>query len=160
MKHAIIPTDFSISSLQIVHDVMHHYSGEQVKITLLHLVFLPDSIPDLLFKRRQNRRDIPSEFTQACEIIANKYGASLAGIKTLIQAGETKAYMENLFDGLKADAVFIAADHAWVNPFQDSIQTMALCRKCRFPIVERAATSRADAKSFATIGDLLLVAND
>jgi hypothetical protein len=162
MKHVIIPTDFSIASLQTVHDVMRYFDGRRVKITLLHLVYLPDSIPHLPFRRhtRQSANDIPTEFKQACEIIANKYDGDLVALRPVIQCGETRAYMENLFDGLKADMVFIPSEHAWLSPFPDSVDAMALCRKCSFPIVESPVPSRIDVKRFSTIGDLLLVPNE
>lgn len=159
MKHAIIPTDFSIASLQTVHHVMFYYKEEEVRITLLHLVSLPDSIPHLLFKRhsRYTNADIPTEFIQAREVIANKYDGHLAEIRTVIQSGETKAYLENLLEGLKGDAAFIPAQHTWISPFSDSINAIELCRKCKFPVIESPAQPRTEAKRFASIGDLLLV---
>ena len=158
MKHAIIPTDFTIRSLQSIHDVMNHYNEGQVKITLLHLVDVPDAIGDLLFRlrRMESRYPVPDAFRQACEVMRNKYDDRLAELKITVQYGTTPAYLENLLEGFKTDHVFIQSGYELGRPFNESIPMLPLIRRCDCRVVETQTPYRTEQPRMSTIGDLLL----
>ena len=161
MKHAIIPTDFSIRSLQPVHEVMNCYRGQSVQITLLHLVDVPDAIGDLLFRlrRMESRYPVPADFRQACEVIANKYDNQIAEIKVKVQYGSTAAYLDNLLEGFGADGVFLQQGYTMTLPFDESIDMVPLLRKTKCNIIETSPVRKTEKAGVSSISDLLLAGN-
>ena len=75
MKTVLIPTDFSIESLNTVKGALKQCEGENTNLILVYGVYLSDSITDLLFfSKPKYLSTLQSEkFTQACEILKNKY---------------------------------------------------------------------------------------
>ena len=160
MKHIILPTDFSIRSLQPIHEVLHQYGNEAIKITMLHLVDFPTGIGELLFHTRRIARQypVPPDFREACEVMCNRYGTRITAIRPIVRHGSTAAFLENLLTGMGTDAVVVHAGFSEKPAFPDSIPLMPLLRRCSFPIIE--VTKRADAETAgaSTVGDLLLSA--
>lgn len=157
-KHAVIPTDFSIASLQSVHDVMRFYPDQKVKITLLHLIRMPHAIGDLLFRLRriQHQYPVPESFGQACEVMQHKYNDRLTSIKPLIQYGTSAGYLENLLEGISADAVFLQPEYALGLPFDESIPMTPLLRRCQFKVIETPSNHRPESARVPMMSDLLL----
>ncbi len=158
MKHVIIPTDFTIRSLQPVHDVMRYYKDQLVRITLLHLVDVPDAIGDLLFRlrRMESRYPVPAAFTQACEMMANKYENQLSGLKPLVQYGTTTAYFENLLEGFGVDTLFMLPEWQPVRAFEDSVDMLPLIRKSNCKVVSATSIKMTRHTDASVISSLLL----
>jgi hypothetical protein len=158
MVHIILPTDFSIGSLQPVHEVMQYHRHDVVRITMLHLVDIPTGIGDLLFRLRRmdERFPIPQHFLDACEILANRYDSRLTGIAPVIRYGSTAGFLENLLSGLKSDVVYYQADYKEQSPFEDSIPLVPLLKRCHANIVQLEPAAMRSREQFATVGDLLL----
>jgi hypothetical protein len=161
MKHVVLPTDFSIRSLQSVHNVMRHYRPEEkIRISLLHLLCPPGAIGDLLFRLRRtdDRYPIPQEFKEACEMMTNHYGGRLSFMTPVIRYGCTTAFLENLVEGMQADAVFIQTGYKEEAPFKDSIAILPLLKRGRFNLIETSRQPHSQSRRVSTIGDLLLAA--
>lgn len=158
MKHAVIPTDFSLNTLQSVHDVMHTYADGPVAITLLHLVEMPDGIGDLLFRhRRQGRHPEPEPFRQAREILLNRYAGRLEKLNVAVRPCTSVAYLEHFLEAWGAAAVFIRPQQELGLTYTDSIPMLPLIQRCRVcPIVECTDAHYAPKPSLAGVGDLLL----
>lgn len=137
MKHVLIPTDFSIKSLNVINGIAAKYGGESVKITLLHLMSMPASIADLLLFRRAKMRfedKVSSEFYEACQVLQNKYTDQIHSLDVKIAYGETKAYLQNFIQANKIDKVIIAKDTVWQKPFKESVNMLPLLAKIKSDI--------------------------
>ena len=158
MVHIILPTDFSIGSLQPVHEVMQYYRHDVVRITLLHLVDIPSGIGDLLFRLRRmdERFPIPQQFLDACEVLANRYDSRLTGITPLIRYGSSAGFLENLISGLKADVVYFQAGFEEQPTFDDSVPLIPLLKRCHANIIQLEPVASRSKEQFSTVGDLLL----
>jgi hypothetical protein len=158
MVHIILPTDFSIGSLQPVHEVMQYHRHDVVRISLLHLVDIPSGIGDLLFRLRRmdERFPIPQPFNDACEILANRYDSRLTGITPVIRYGSTAGFLENLISGLKADVVYYQDGFREESTFDDSVPLIPLLKRCQGKIVKLDPPATRSSEQFATVGDLLL----
>lgn len=158
MVHIILPTDFSIGSLQPVHEVMQYHRHDVVRVTLLHLVDIPSGIGDLLFRlrRMEERFPIPQSFLDACEVLANRYDSRLTTISPMIRYGSTAGFLENLISGLKADVVYYQAGFKEQSPFDDSIQLIPLLKRAHANIVQLEPPTKRSPEQFATVGDLLI----
>lgn len=158
MVHIILPTDFSIGSLQPVHEVMQYHRHDVVRITMLHLVDIPSGIGDLLFRLRriEERFPVPQAFLDACEVLANRYDSRLTGITPQIRYGTTAGFLENLISGMKADVVYYEAGFKELAPFEDSIAIIPMLKRCQGNIVQLEPLATRTKEQFFTVGDLLL----
>lgn len=160
MKHIVLPTDFSIRSLQPVHDIVRQYRNEVIKITALHLVHLPIGIGDLLFRynRIADRFPVPEAFAEACQVMSNRYESQIISVHPLIKFGSTAAYLENLLKGMAVDALYMQAGYKEEAAFKDSVAMLPLINKIDYNIVQTTSVKRSEpVPSLASVGDLLLV---
>jgi hypothetical protein len=122
MKHILIPTDFTIKSLKLVRAAVDRFPGEVLHITLVHALEPDHSISGLLMmsKRLSAHKLCTQEFTDACEVLQNKYTSAVQRIKVEFYYGSTKAYMKNFLEARKIDAVILAKDYTLKKPSPSS----------------------------------------
>lgn len=160
MKHILLPCDFSILSLQPVHDVMQNYPDDSIRITLLHLVDMPTGIGDLLFRyhRIAEKFPVPEDFNEACELMSNRYKSRIISIVPVLRYGNSSGFLENLLKGMKVDAVFTRRNWVESGPFRESVALMPLLNRIECNLIETPAQpKRAAGLARPTVGDLLLV---
>lgn len=157
MKHILIPTDFTIKSLQAVQAAAEHFNDDKLKITLFHLLDLPLGIGDLLFRinSQRNSKIIGQEFKDACQIIQNKYQSTIESINPVFGQGNTAAYVGNVLDGLKVDLIFLQQNMQLALPDKRSINVVPLLYKTRYKIIEIANTTPYEKTNFS-LADLLI----
>jgi hypothetical protein len=130
MQHILIPTDFSVRSLNAIHTVATKYAGEKVKVSLFHLL-QPENDITQLFRSRRNMHlaMITEEFHDACQILQNRYSSAIASINIEFGFGTTAAYLGNFLEGLKIDAVFVCNDIEYAYTHKKSIDPLPLLKK-------------------------------
>tara|TARA_R110000796_G_scaffold252631_3_gene389363 strand:- start:25102 stop:25581 length:480 start_codon:yes stop_codon:yes gene_type:complete len=89
MNKILIPTDFTVESLNVLKYVLEHHSEKKLHILLVHSTKLPDSIPELLFFRKQTlmKSLMSNAFCEAKDIIANKFCSKIHTIETDLYFG-------------------------------------------------------------------------
>ena len=99
-KNFILPTDFSVKSLNLVREALEKFPDTRVNLWLVHGIHLPTSITELLFysKLRHLNRLQNLEFISACHMIRNKYQNQLESLNVdlinSINPSYINAYME------------------------------------------------------------------
>ena len=113
MKNVIIPTDFSIKSLKLINAAVNLFEKETLNITLVHALVPDNSISGLLMltKRLDVSKLLSEDFNSACEVIRNKYGATIHKLKVECYFGTSKQYMRNFLETRKIDAIVLPADY-------------------------------------------------
>jgi len=161
MKHVLIPTDFTIGSLQTVHAAIVHFPEDEIKISLLHLLEMPNGIGDLLMRavRREPTHLITSDFQKACEIIRNKYGHKIQQMDVLFRYGSTRNYVQNLLEGLDVDAIVLDPEAKLGSPHSSSVDMYPLLKKSGVRIIEMAPALKAKSMEHVSFGALLLKEN-
>lgn len=152
MKHILIPTDFTVASLQPIHAVVKCYCPDnQLKISLLHLLESPSGIQDLLTKPANGilKKIVTEEFKTACQVLQTKYSSGIADIDIMIKYGTTASYLRNLLEGHKIDALWIAESFTFKRPSKQSVDIYRLVKKLRFPV------NRAPVTGFSVMGNSL-----
>jgi len=136
MKHVLIPTDFSIRSLRVVHGVVERFGGEPLNIVLMHSIEMPSSIMDLMMlSRRSSHQDlITADYKDACEIIKNKYASVIRSLKTEFLIGNTTAVFKNFLLYHNIDVIACAAKEEYRNAGPDSYNPAELIRKSKYPV--------------------------
>jgi hypothetical protein len=136
MKHVLIPTDFSIRSLRVIHNVIERYGNEPLTIVMMHALRMPTSITDLMMlSRRSAHYDlITDDYKDACEIIRNKYASSIANLKTEFLFGNTSAVFRNFLQYQNIDVIVCAANSEFRLAGKDSYNPISLINKSKYPV--------------------------
>lgn len=133
MKHLLIPTDFSIQSLNAVHAaIAAHANGEdKLKITLFHLLRMSTDLSELVFRSMTNKHYemVGEEFKEACEILHNRYSSKVKSITVKFGFGNTVQYLKNFLEGAKVDMVIIPSDVALTLPSGRSVEMVSLLKR-------------------------------
>lgn len=137
MKHILIPTDFSIQSLNVVHAVISgRNNDEQVKIVLFHLLDTTNDITDIMFRSQRNKHYelINENFAEACEILQNRYSSKISSIHIKFGFGTTAAYVRNFLEGEKIDVIALSHDLQLSGPSKKSVDAVRLLKDSGFAL--------------------------
>lgn len=136
MKHVLIPTDFSIRSLRVVHGVVERFGGEPLNIVMMHAVEMPASIMDLMMlSRRSSHYDlITADYKDACEIIRNKYASTIKSLKTAFLVGNGKGVFRNFLLYHNIDIIACAAKEEFRKAGESSYNPAELIRTSKYPV--------------------------
>lgn len=100
-KTVLIPTDFTIQSLNILKTFLNQNPNNQYHIILLHGINIGDSIRDLLFfSKNKQLQDLANDaFIEAFEVIKNKFDSQINSIKIDFFTGSNQAAFNNFIEG-------------------------------------------------------------
>lgn len=100
-KTVLIPTDFTIQSLNILKTFLNQNPHNQYNIVLAHGLNIGDSIRDLLFfSKNKQVQDLSNDaFIEAFEVIKNKFGSQINSIKIDFFTGINQAAFNNFIEG-------------------------------------------------------------
>lgn len=97
-KTILIPTDFTVQSLNVLKTVLNNTTSDvQYDVILLHGVISSDSIRDLLFYSKANHIKSLSnpEFEEAFEIIKNKFDSRINSFRIDLFSGSNQTSFNN-----------------------------------------------------------------
>jgi len=136
MKNILIPTDFSIKSLRLVNVAVERFRNEELNITLVHALEPDRSISGmLLMSKRLKPQELCSEdFIEACEVLRNKYGSTVAKLQVEFYYGETRFYRNNFLEARDIDAILFASDYTLALPSKQSGDMRKIFANSRYPI--------------------------
>lgn len=135
MKNILVPTDFSVQSLQLVHEIVRKHPQQKVCICLVHMVHIPTDIADLLFVKRHRLHDhVPAKFSQAIEMLKNKYASRIEWMGLEFYYGSTATVLNGIIENRKIQEVFVFADHAYGLPLPQSVDMIRLLGKCKVAV--------------------------
>ncbi|GEC78385.1 hypothetical protein [Flavobacterium aquatile] len=110
-KTVLIPTDFTVQSLNILKSVLStNESNVKLDIILLHGLSLNDSIRDLLFssKYQQIESLTTPEFEEACEVIKNKFDSQISSLRIDLFTGYNVAAFNNYLEGNRVVDIYVS----------------------------------------------------
>ena len=135
MKRILVPTDFSVQSLQLVHEIVKRNPQQKVSIHLVHLVQIPADITELPFVKKSRLHDqVPYKFSQAVEMLKNKYASRIAWMGLEFYYGSTATVINNIIENRKIEEVFVFADHTYGLPLKGSVNMTGLLSRCKVPV--------------------------
>jgi hypothetical protein len=137
-KTILIPTDFTIESLNTVKGALDQAGDGKVNIILACAADPGDSITDLLFfcKSKYINSLQNDKFREACEILKNKYASQVNSFCIELFTGYRQAAFENFLQGLKVDQVFVPANYKFKLSNGRCYDLLPFCRKCTVPFSE------------------------
>lgn len=108
-KTIVIPTDFTVQSLNVLKAVLtKNQAKEQYDVILLHGFSLNDSIRDLLFfsKPQQIAALMSTEFEEAYEVIRNKFDSQINSLKIDLFTGYNSSAFNIYMSANEVDEIF------------------------------------------------------
>ncbi|MCW5906797.1 MAG: hypothetical protein KIS94_02975 [Chitinophagales bacterium] len=113
-KRILIPTDFSVSSLNVLKTVLgSNLHGEKYDIILLHGIRMNDSISDLLFFSKNNllRSVSNPEFDHALMVLKNKYASSIQNIRSDVFTGYNQSAFNSYLEANRIDEAYVSENY-------------------------------------------------
>lgn len=113
VKKVLVPTDFTVKSLNLVVDVIENADDEQLEIVLLHGISPSDSISDMLFTSRSKvlRSLQTTEFIDSCNLIKNKFQSRIKSMYADVITGNSRAYFNNYIEANGIDEVYLPVSY-------------------------------------------------
>lgn len=160
MRTILIPTDFTIESLHTVKGALKHHEGEPVNLILVYGAYLSDSITDLLFfSKPKYLAALQSEkFTEACEILKNKYDSHIHSLTVDLFSGYNHRAFENFLAGNGVDELFIPRSYQ-LKKGKDGFALLPYFRKSSLPLTEVEWRETAQVPEKNHLAELFLVSD-
>jgi len=159
MRNVLIPTDFSIDSLQLVERTVAAFKDQSMNIILFHAFDLNCQAPD----RLGNSTRIPyahlltDEFRNACKRIKTANARTVQNIHIRHLYGSTVAVFRNFIDANDIDMI-ICPDHFVFNAVTpQSINPVKLFKKCGIPVITELARKRTVVQTAAPLAEAVAV---
>lgn len=159
MKHVLIPTDFSIRSLRVIHSVVEKFGHEPLTIVMMHALKMPTSIVDLMMlSRRSAHADlITADYKDACEIMRNKYASTIKDLKTEFLFGNTSGVFRNFLQYQNIDVIAYAPKEEFRLAGKDSYDPGKLILKSKYPVYQAPLKERKEKFLVSAMSELFEV---
>lgn len=119
----LIPTDFSVGSLVLAQRALEKSDSEApVNVLLVHGYSLSNGITDLLFLSSSRILESlnTSAFSEAIEILKNKYASKIDTFKTDLFFGGTQAAFNNYVEAKRVEKAYVADGYRVQSPSRSS----------------------------------------
>jgi len=144
MHHILIPTDFSITSVNLAAQAARQIGG-RCNIYLFHALDVPDDLLDIMHRSgvRGDGRLITEDIRVRCKKVKSEhYG--IANIYIRILYGSTLAAFKSFAEANTIDLVFLPEAYKFRSVVRDSVDPTDWFRKSGIPVIVRQpGTSKA-----------------
>ena len=137
MKRTIlIPTDFTVQSLSVIRNAMTFLGDTGVSVLLVHGIFLPDSIPDLLFfsKTKLIQSLETDEFVWSCGLLRNRFQTKIDSLEVDIFTGINVAAFNNYLEANRIHEAFIPENYRFLPRNKRSFDIIPFIQKSSLSI--------------------------
>ncbi len=157
MKTILIPTDFTIESLNTLKEALKLQS-EKVNIILVYFSGTPDSITELLFFSKENYlASFQREgFREACQVLLNTYTSKINSFQIELFSGYWQRAFNSFLEINEVDEVFIPENYAMKLNNPRSFDPIPYFRKCALPLTAIAWDSNVNVSEKDRVSELFL----
>lgn len=137
MKNVLIPTDFTLESLENIGRLAENQPKEKLNIRLVHFIKLSDSIPELLLlaQRTKERELITDEFILQAEAWRRKYGSQIQSVQVECFYGSTVAVFQNYLEGNDIDAIAHTPGFSYEKPGKHSFDPSSIINRSGVEVI-------------------------
>lgn len=134
----LIPTDFSLTSLQLARHALTSADGRAVELVLMHCMHMPDSITELLFFSKRELIDSfqTDAFRRECKTLKTEYNPQLVAIKMELFTGWNQNAFNNFVAGNRLDRAVIPRPYVLDHKQKGSFSPVPFIRKSGLKIIE------------------------
>lgn len=157
-KTIVIPTDFTVQSLNVLKAVLtQNQTEEQYNVILLHGFSLSDSIRDLLFfsKPQQITALMNTEFEEACEVIRNKFDSQIGSLKIDLFTGYNVSAFNSYLEANSVEQIF-TSDRKPEFGHKNSFDLSRFIYKCRIDTTIIESVSKSSVPERGKIAEVFI----
>lgn len=112
-KTILIPTDFTVESLNSVRLVLEDHPLESVSILLVCPVHLPESTVELLFfePRKKVQELMSAEFKDGLAILRNRFSDQLTSLRVELFHGMNASAFSNFLEAFIVDEIVVPSSY-------------------------------------------------
>jgi len=138
MKNVLIPTDFSIASLNGIEKAVTALNNQPCNIILFHAFQMPYFHNDLFARRGSLPYGdlLNDNFRNACRQIKQQFPKQIKGIHIKHLYGSTAAVFRNFVDANDIDFIFLPESYVYTPIHKDSINPINLFKKSGTPFLK------------------------
>jgi hypothetical protein len=131
MKNILIPTDFSIRSLDLVKAAVYAGINEPMNILLVNFFKMSDNIQELMMlsRRMKDYEYISDEFREVCNQLQERYPARINSIKVECFYGSTIAVFKNYLFGNGINMIVYDEHYRFIKLNKSSIDPLNIIKK-------------------------------
>ncbi len=159
MRNVLIPTDFSIESLNLVERAVAALDDQTANIILFHAFDMNINAPDRLGNgtRVPYAHLLTDEFRNACKRIKTSNARVVQNIHVRHLYGSTVPLFRNFIDANDIDMI-VCPDHFVFNPVTaQSVNPVKLFKKSGIPVITELARRRTVVHSAAPLAEAVAV---
>jgi hypothetical protein len=133
----MIPTDFTVASLNTLRLALGQYEGAQVKVMLVYAEHTSDSITELLFYRPYKTiQALKNEaFDEALSVIKNRYESAILSVDFKVFNGFTVSALQLFAEANSIDQIFIPRSYRF-EIYKKGFDMTGLIKKSKLPYQE------------------------
>jgi hypothetical protein len=133
----LIPTDFSLASLEVIPALINQNPGKKYCIVLVNFLGLSDSITELLMLSRRSRdyEHITQEFMDKCTRLSNEYKSQIECLQTEFFYGNTVAVFKNYLEAREIHQIAKLKDHAFIKLTNRSYDPETLLERSKCKLI-------------------------
>ncbi|MCW5909439.1 MAG: hypothetical protein KIT62_00105 [Cyclobacteriaceae bacterium] len=137
-RTVLIPTDFTIESLNLLKYAAQSAESESINLVLAHGLHLSDSIFDLLFFSRTETVEklLNEDFEAAGKILRNKYASRINSFRIEIFSGFTQSAFQNFLSGNRVTEILLPKTYSFKAVTQRSFDLAPFARASKYPVKE------------------------
>ncbi|MEX6688551.1 hypothetical protein QTN47_13645 [Danxiaibacter flavus] len=142
MKNILIPTDFTVQSLQLVVNTAETLSDKELNIVLFHAFDTPSDIMDLMFLKRNPLYEglMNESFRRECRRLKMKYGSVIGSITFRHFYGNTRPAFKNFIRANAISLVVWPKEYLMYTGYRHSINPERLIKTCGVEILSEFET--------------------
>jgi hypothetical protein len=148
----LIPSDFTLSSLNIVPALAERFPEQKFNISFVHFLQLSDSISDLLLLSRRSReyKLISNEFYNECTILKSQFGDQIESITPDFFYGNTVAVFKNYLEAKDIELIALLQNHTYATLTTNSFDPTILMQRSGYRSVTLKPWVATQTKAIAT----------
>ena len=136
-KTILIPTDFSVKSLNLAKTALQKDKGK-LDIILIHGLLLSDSITELLFyskKKLLAKLETP-EFQDSCQLLLSKYEEKINSLTIDVFSWKSQSAFDNYLDANEVKDAYIPVNYEFEFKNPSSFDLIPFFRKANLQLHE------------------------
>jgi hypothetical protein len=136
-KVIMIPTDFSVESLNTLKLAIDQYEGNKVRVLLVYAENPSDSITELLFYKPYNtiRKLRNSTFDEALSVLKNRYESSITSLNIKVFTGTTTSALKSFVEANQVDEILLPKNYQFKLQ-KNGFDLAPVVRKSKLPYQE------------------------
>ncbi|MHA4810135.1 hypothetical protein ACX0G9_18625 [Flavitalea flava] len=152
MKSVLLPTDLTLQSLYPIHEICQQAVGQKCNIYIIHTLYMPSGIMDLLFLQDKKPYDkLEPQFSEALEMLRKKYAPVINILSFEFVWGNSRGYLRNYMTARNIQAIYLLKDYDYKQKLQQSVKCIPALVNCKLPLVYVHKTNREEYGTLTTL---------